>query len=317
MRYTITEALGAMRRLERADAGRLRGVEVRYDIDRLTGLSTLPAPHGPRLVELIEARKAGRITADTPQYLVYSDGLPIAWVTMHATVVTPDVPMSRVQARHQRDVAQCLAAMDRGALADLADQRDQREGRPITGEDTVDPGVLRVARPDDPTRTRWIRIGPDLDTARQTVARVIGDADHVLVVTAVGYGHDGDHAHRLTLPLLCAIHQVATAHQVSLHTVGDWIDDELGLAGRVDPATLARQFTDAYLGRYASRAGYAEHRMREQGWTDLLHQLGIWPYFDHRRYEQHLFSDEVIAIGREGWQTGQGVEVFHRPAATS
>lgn len=266
MRYTVTEALAAMRRLERADTGRLRGIEVRYDIDRLTGLSALPAPWGPRLIELIEDRKAGRTTADTPQYLVCSDGLPIAWVTMHAAVVTPDVPLSRVQARHRRDVAQALATLDRSVLDDLADQCDQRDGRPTTGQDTLDPGMVRVARLDDPTRTRWVRISPDLDAARQAVGRAVGDtADHALVITAVGYGHHGEHAHRLPLPLLCAIQQVATAHQVSLRTVGDWIDDEHGLAGRVAAATLARQFGDAYLGRYASRGGYTEHRMREQG----------------------------------------------------
>jgi hypothetical protein len=37
MRYTITEALAAMRRLERADTGRLQGIAIRYDIDRHTG----------------------------------------------------------------------------------------------------------------------------------------------------------------------------------------------------------------------------------------------------------------------------------------
>ena len=73
MKYTITEALHEMRRLHGADAGRLRGVEVRYHLDELTDLDRLPAPWGSRLVALIEARKAGTITADTPHYLVYSD----------------------------------------------------------------------------------------------------------------------------------------------------------------------------------------------------------------------------------------------------
>src|SRR5436309_1528653 len=83
----------------------------------------------------------------------------------------------------------------------------------------VDPGVLRVARHDDPTRTWWVRIGPDLAAARHTVGEAIGDtADHALVITAVGYGHHGDHADRLPLPLLCAMQQVAGTHQVSLRT---------------------------------------------------------------------------------------------------
>jgi hypothetical protein len=148
------------------------------------------------------------------------------------------------------------------------------------------------------------------------VGRAIGDTSmEALIVTAVGYGHYGDHAHRLALPLLCAMQQVATAHQVSLRTVGHWIDHEHGLAGRAEADTLAQQFGDAYLGRFASRGVYTEHRMRELGWTDLLHERGIRAYFDHHRYGQHLFSDEVIAIGDESWHTGHGIDVFRRPDA--
>lgn len=60
MKYTITEALHEMRRLQGADAGRLRGVEVRHHLDELTDLDRLPAPWGSRLVALIEARQ-GRL----------------------------------------------------------------------------------------------------------------------------------------------------------------------------------------------------------------------------------------------------------------
>ncbi len=75
MKYTIAEALHEMQRLRGADAGRLRGIELHHDLDldRLTRLDTLPPPWGTRLVDLIEARKRGSITADTPHYLVYSD----------------------------------------------------------------------------------------------------------------------------------------------------------------------------------------------------------------------------------------------------
>src|SRR5262245_12011359 len=86
VKVTITEALHQMRRLQNVDAGRLRGVAVTYYLDELTDLDRLPAPWGSRLVELIEARKAGTVTADTPHYLVYSDRMPVAWATVHAAV---------------------------------------------------------------------------------------------------------------------------------------------------------------------------------------------------------------------------------------
>src|SRR5205823_3289821 len=73
VKYTFAEALHEMRSLRGADAGRLRGVEVGYHLDELTDLDRLTAPWGTRLVELIEAARAGTITGDTPHYLVYSD----------------------------------------------------------------------------------------------------------------------------------------------------------------------------------------------------------------------------------------------------
>src|SRR6266498_5514007 len=69
--YTIAEALHAMRRLSGVDAGRLRGVELRYDLDRITGLDILPPPWGAHLAGLVEARKAEHVSAETPQYLVF------------------------------------------------------------------------------------------------------------------------------------------------------------------------------------------------------------------------------------------------------
>ena len=321
MKYTIAEALNEMRQLHGADAGRLRGVEVPYHLDHLTGLDTMPAPWGARLVELIEARKADIITADTPHYVVYSHDLPVAWVTVHAAVITPDLPMSPIQAKHQRQAAAVLADLNRDTLRKLADERDQREGRPGTGEADSEhtmPDALRVAPTADPTRTRWVRVGADLDAARTEVARVLGgSADDAVIVTADGYGHHGYHAHRLSLELVCAMHAVTAAHPVSLSTVGTWIDHDHGLAGDVDPRTLPQQFTDAYVGRFASHGGYTRHRMTEQGWTELLRSRGMEPYFDLLRYERHLFSGDVTAIDVDGWQPGRDIEVFHRRPATT
>ena len=320
MKYTIAEALQEMRRLHRVDAGHLRGVQVRYHLDELTGLDRLPEPWGSRLVALIEACKAGTITADTPYYLVYSGGMPVAWATVHAAVITPQVPMSPLQAKHQRQVASVLADLDRDVLEALADQRDQREARPDSTNAHSDDamlGALRVAPMSDPTATRWVRVGADVHAARDTVSRAVGGrADQALIVAAVGYGHHGYHAHRLSLDLICAIQAVAAAHPVSLSTVGDWIDHDHGLAGRVDPGTLAARFADAYVGRYPSTSHYARHVMDRQNWSEVLRAAGIVRYFDLHRYERDLFTAGVFAISLELGRPGGPIEVFHRPATS-
>ncbi len=320
MKYTIAEALHAMRRLSGVDAGRLRGVELRYDLDRITGLDILPPPWGAHLAGLVEARKAEHVSAETPQYLVFSDGLPVAWATVHATVVTPDIPMSGIQAKHQRHAAEALADLDRDTLENLADERDQREGRPavVDDDDEAMVGALRVAPLNDPTSTRWVRVGADIEAAGREVGQAVGgSAEEALIVTAVGYGHHGYQAHRLSLELICAMQAVIAAHPVSLSTVGNWIDDDHGLAGHVCPAMLSQQFADAYIGRFASRSDYTRHRMAEQGWTAILQTQGMDPYFDVQRYERHLFSGEVTAVDLDGWQPGRGIEVFHRRPASS
>jgi hypothetical protein len=319
VKFTITEALHGMRRLQNVDAGRLRGLQIGYYLDELTDLDRLPAPWGSRLVELIEARKAGTITTDTPHYLVYSDQMPVAWATVHAAVVTPTVAMSTVQAKHQRQVAAILADLDRDILEGLADQRDQREGRPDTTEAHHEPhmvGALRVAPADDPTATRWVRPSADLDQTRADVARTLGiPAADALMVSAVGYGHHGYHAYRLSLELICAMQATAAANDVSLATVGNWIDHDHGLAGNADASTLPGRFAAVYIGRYTSEADYAHHRMDRQGWTGLLRDSGMEAYFDLPRYARHLFLSDVFDIGLNGSHPWRGVEVFHRPAA--
>jgi hypothetical protein len=321
VKYTITEALHEMRRLQAADAGRLRGVEVQYHLDELTDLDRLPAPWGSRLVDLIEARKAGTITADTPHYLVYSDRMTVAWATTHAAVVTPTVPMSPVQAKHQRQAAAVLADLDRDILEKLADQRDQREGRPDMSQAHGEAhmvGALRVAPANDPTATRWMRASVDLDQTRDSVARALGvPAADALIVSAVGYGHHGYQAHRLSLDLACAMQATVAANGVSLATVGDWIDHDHGLGGHVDPNVLPARFAAAYIGRYASDTAYTRHLMDTQGWTELLRGSGMQAYFDLRRYERHLFTSDVFAIDLDGWHPGRGIEVFHRPPAAT
>jgi hypothetical protein len=319
VKFTITEALHEMRRLQNVDAGRLRGVAVHYYLDELTDLDRLPAPWGSRLVELIEARKAGTITADTPHYLVYSDRMPVAWVTVHAAVVTPTVAMSTVQAKHQRQVAAVLADLDRDVLEGLADLRDRREGRPDSTEahhESKRVGALRVAPAGDPTAARWVRPTADLDQTRADVARTLGiPAADALIVSAVGYGHHGYHAHRLSMGLVCAMQATAAANDVSLATVGNWIDHDHGLATNADASTLPGRFAAVYIRRYTSEADYAHHRMDTQGWTGLLRDSGMEAYFDLPRYTRHLFLSEVFGIGLDGSHPWRSIEVFHRPAA--
>lgn len=97
-------------------------------------------------------------------------------------------------------------------------------------------GAVRVAALHDPTDTRWVRVGADLDDAGQQVTQAVGGSvEQTLIVTAVGYGHHGYRTHRLSLELICAMQAVTAAHPVSPATVGNWIDAEDGLAGQVCP----------------------------------------------------------------------------------
>jgi hypothetical protein len=317
VKYTIAEALQEMQQLRGADAGRLRGLEIRDNLDQLGGLNGMPEPWGKHIAEQIEARRAGLILATTPVYVVVSDGLPVAWVTVHAAVVAPTMPMSTIQAKHQRQAVAVLADLDREALQALADQRDEREGRPVISEDDYAAmvGALRVAPSHSPTGAQWVRVGADLDEAARELTRAAGvaSADQVMILAAVGYGHHGYRAHRLSLELICAMQAVIAAHPVSLSTVGNWIDHDYGLAGQVDPRTLPEQFAAAYVGRFASRGTYARHRLDEQGWSEILLAHGIEPYFDTRRYEGHLFAHEAFAIDLDGWHANRGIEMFRRP----
>jgi hypothetical protein len=138
-----------------------------------------------------------------------------------------------------------------------------------------------------------------------------------LIVSAVGYGHHGYHAHRLSLELICAIQTTAAANDVSLATVGNWIDHDHGQAANADASTLPARFAAMYIGRYTSEADYTRHRMDTQGWTDLLRNNGMEAYFDLPRYTRHLFLRDVFGIGLDGSHPWRAVEVFHRPATLS
>ena len=319
MKYTIAEALNEMRQLHGADAGRLRGVEVPYHLDHLTGLDTMPAPWGARLTGLIEARKADIITADTPQYVVYSDAS--AGGLGHRTrrrghpgpadVAHPGQTPAAGRRRARRPEPRNVAEAGRRTRPARRTARHQRH-RQRAHHARCAAGSTR-RRPD---RTRWVRVGADLDAARREVARVLGGSDDdTVIVTAVGYGHHGYHAHRLSLELVCAMQTVIAAHPASLTpsatgstTSTAWPTTSTHRRCRPVRRLLHRPVRLPH--------HYLQHRMDQQGWTDLLHTNGIQPYFDRRRYELHLFAHEVTAIDVDSWRPGLGIEVFHRRPTT-
>jgi len=316
MKSTLAAAVRAMRQLRATDTGRLRSIDLLHRSGPLTGLGLLPSPWSDRLTAATAGWTTGAVDADTAVYVVRSDGMPVAWLTVHAAVVTPDVPLSDLQARHQRQATAALSDLTRYALRGLANLRDHREGRPDNVDAEYRPdmhGALRVAAPSDPTRTTWLHIGPDLAEATAQVRDATGSQDPPLIITARGYGHHGTHAHRLSLELVCVMHAVAAEHDITTDLVGDWIDNAHGGDGDASPAALPRRFRDTYLGRYASRDAYAEQRMSEHGWTELLRDTGMTPFFDRTRYTAHLFGTDVIGLDiTHQNHPGGAVEVFHR-----
>jgi len=317
MKSTLAAAVRAIRRLRATDTGRLRGIDL---LDRRPGLVTgqghLPSPWSDRLAAATAGWTTGAVDAGTAVYVVCSDGVPVTWLTVHAAVVTPDFPLSGLQARHQRLATEALSDLTRPALLGLANLRDHREGLPDNVEAEYLPdmhGALRVAAPSDPTRTTWLHIGPDLAEATAQVRDSTGAPDPPLIITARGYGRHGTNAHRLSLELLCAMHAIAAEHDVTTGLVGDWIDNAHGGDGDASPATLPRRFRDTYLGRYPSRDAYAEQRMSEHGWTEVLRDTGMTPFFGQSHFTSHLFSTDVLGLDiTHQTHPGGAVEVFHR-----
>ncbi len=316
-RITITEALREMRHLDPVDAGRLSTVQT-YDsfLSRPDQwLAHTPAPWRDRLLTAITDRFAGTITPDTPEYVVLSDKVAVAVLTVTAQVVLPDYPLSANQTKHQAAAVQVLRDLPRDTLRKLADQRAAWDGRDedAAAEYKTHPqGALRVAPAADPTNTRWVHIGADLPAARRTLAAACHtDPDQILVITAAGYGTHGHQRHRLDLPVLCAMHHLADTHRVSPGTVGDWLDAEGAPATEVNPATIIAQFAAAYLGAYPDRTAYTRARMAELGWTQAIAAAGIpEQYLDIQAVTRDWFRTEVRDV-----PANKHIEVFrrHRP----
>jgi hypothetical protein len=323
MRSTISQALREMRRLHDTDAGRLRGVSLRYRFGMpRQGLSATPQPWRDRVQAGIEARESGLITGDTPEYLVLSDGVVVVLLTVAARVVLPDYPLTPLQARHQAAAAEALADLNRYTLADLADHaathHDHGADSRQLGVEEWDPppGWLRVAPTSDPTLTTWIDLNPDLPTARDELARVCRtDPDRVLVIDANGYGTYGRNRRRHCLDVLCAMRQIAATHHVGLQVVGDWLDAEGATdTDDLNPGVLVQEFAAAYLGPYPCQADYVQARMTELGWTQALHAAGIPDrYLDTAAITRDWFAYQVRAItAATSTDVGGHVEVFAR-----
>ncbi len=99
MKYTIAEALHEIWRLRGADAGRLRGVEVRYHLDELTDLDRLTAP----------TRHQGTTWCVHCGIWLVHDEMTGAWISFAEHV-------------HRRPVYQCRQAIATAREAALAAQ---------------------------------------------------------------------------------------------------------------------------------------------------------------------------------------------------
>jgi hypothetical protein len=240
--------------------------------------------------------------------------------------VLPDLPLSANQAKHQAAAAHVLRDLPRDILGALADQRARWERTDADADADVETveagylgqpgGALRVAPAEDPTDTCWVHIGADLDVAQRTLREAChtdpgADPGQVLIVTAAGYGAYGRDRHRLDLPMLCAMHQVADTHHVTPGTVGDWLAAEGATDTDVHPPTLITDFAATYLGAYPDRAAYTQTRMAELGWAQAITAAGIpEQYLDLGAMTRDWFRTEVRDVAADGH-----IEVFtrHRP----
>lgn len=316
---TNAEALREMQRLAQTSTGRLRGVPARYTsrTHAAMELRNTPEPWHGRLVADLADRAAGSLRPDSAEYLVFSDNLLIAVFTVAAQVVLPDYPLSPTQRRHQGAVAHALADLPRQTLRYLADRRAKMDGRDEQADLENDPpaGSVRVAAIDDPTVTAWVTIDADPHTSRTSIRQCGLDPDHLIVITAAGYGRYGRDRHRLDLPILYAMQQLADRHDVTAAVVGEWLAAEGAINADLTPERILTEFSAAYIGPFASELDYTRHRMNELGWIAALAHAGIpGSYLDEAAVKRDWFRSRVRGISRA---THDGIAVFHRTVDTA
>ncbi|MFB9319809.1 hypothetical protein [Cryptosporangium minutisporangium] len=305
----LAEALRWMRRLTTVASSRLHGVHLDHGASSYYPAPGAPHPEWPGDYNTaVESRASGQRIGSRPIYTVFSDRLPVCWLTYDGQVVESSAALTRLQAKHRRLAVAALGELTRPVLQQLADLRDVRDGRPedIDGYDSEQrAGQARVSHPSAPARAWWIPVGPDIEQARSRSHEVTGTREP-LVLSAYGYGRYGREAERLDLEVLCALNATVAGHRhtttltgertVNGNVVGDWLADEHGLNGGLPADQLPTAFSQAFLGAYRHDQDYAAEQMRQNGWEQALRDLGALDYFDLRQYTYQLFRREVRAI---------------------
>ncbi|MFF0348915.1 hypothetical protein ACFYP0_14570 [Micromonospora arida] len=316
-RSTVADAVRAFQRLRSVNAGSLVGVALadRYRTSPPLKVDTLPPAQAAVLGASIEARTAGVIDERTPAYLVYSGGLPVAWCTVRATVVTPDLVLDGTPARHQRMAVQALSNLARWVLVALADARAEVEAAVVQSVMSQE-GAVRIAPADDLTWSVAVLLGGDLTADRASIAKLLPAkaAAEVVVIDAHGFGRYCRDSHRLPLPVLCAMRRIASTHQLPLAVVGDWLGASGGVDADVPADDLPAIFAADFVGLFPHRSDYAEKHLVDRGWATALERLGMpRRYIDLEALERDLFDNDVHAVATTVATGDQAVAVFRRP----
>jgi hypothetical protein len=298
-RCTQEQAWRFIRALGAVDAGRLTAHSLIGHVPHIPA-GTLTAQAIRQLHDSLYPQPGAEVTGDSICFVVCSDLTPVAWLTYHAEVVTPDAQLSGYQLEHQSRAVAALSQLTRRAVEQLARLRDHREGRSPDTEPDVREQTTRVlvANRDDPTLTWWTSLDVDVEATREHLAALTRTTEQdALVVTASGYGAFQRGSHPLLVPVLCAIDSLAAEHDLPAAVIGDWLDAEGAGHNQPDAARIVDAFTACYVGVYPYRRAFAEAERDRLGWTTALTDAGIPPrLFDLHRYAADLFTDDVRGL---------------------
>jgi hypothetical protein len=313
---TNTEALRDMRSLQDTSTGRLRGLSASYARRNGADLANTPQPWRDRITTDLADRAAGSVGPASCAYLVFSDKVLIAALTVSAHLLLPDYELTTIQRRHQDLVRGALADLPRRTLRDMADRRATMDGRDEKAQFEYQPpslGAIRIAGKDEPTVTHWVSINNDLSASRQEISRLGLGPDRLIIITAPHYGEYGRKRDCLELPMLCAMHRIADRHDVTLSGVGDWLAAEGATGAEVDPDGVVAAFAAAYLGPFLSEDAYTVHHMAEIGWTSALQRAEVPArYLNTAAVTRDWFTNNVRGIR---CAARHRIEVFDRAVA--
>jgi len=298
-RCTQEQAWRFIRALGAVDAGRLTAYSLIGHVPQIPAGNL--TPHAVRqLHDSLYPPADAEVTGDSICFVVCSDHTPVAWLTYHAQVVTPDADLSAYQLGHQAQAVAALSQLTRRAVEQLARLRDHREGRNTGAEPDVHEQSTRVlvANPDDPTLTWWTSLDADVQATREHLAALTHTTGRdALIVTASGYGAFQRGSHPLLVPVLCAIDRLAAERDLPAAVIGDWLDAQGAGRHQPDAAQIVDAFNSGYVGVYPHRRAFAEAERDRLGWTTALTQAGIPPrLFDLHRYAADLFTDHARGI---------------------